>query len=119
METIVAALRRGCAALARPWAADHVVRRSTETPWPDVRAMHLRSYPSALHAFEGIDPPQIEIDVAPALHTVSTLLTQRPGDRLRSWSNASAGLRFRCELPLSAPASNAARPQSAASEDAP
>lgn len=134
--------------------------------------LRVRSYPSALmqvltnlmmnsalHAFEGIASPEIEIEVvreqtgwtlsyrdngvgvAPALHhrlfepfyttrrgrggtglglhIVFTLVTQRLGGRLSFWSDASAGLRFRFELPLSAPATTAAHAQPGAMEDAP
>jgi signal transduction histidine kinase len=43
MEAIIAALRRLGAAWADAWDQDRVLRLATEAPWPEVRAMHLRS----------------------------------------------------------------------------
>ncbi len=43
MESIIAAVRRVGAVWAGAWADDRVVRSATDAPWPEVRAMHLRS----------------------------------------------------------------------------
>lgn len=43
MKAIIAAWRRPGAAWADAWAQDRVLRLATEAPWPEVRAMHLRS----------------------------------------------------------------------------
>ncbi len=43
MKAITAGLHRLDAAWAEAWSQDRVLRLATEAPWPEVRAMHLRS----------------------------------------------------------------------------
>jgi signal transduction histidine kinase len=43
MKAIIAAVRRLNAAWADAWGQDRVLRLAADAPWPEVRAMHLRS----------------------------------------------------------------------------